>query len=144
MGWRDVFKDSITAALRNRGDISGTLRDFNAERSQAEYRTRMLARVASLGMDLEAQRIKALAWQAKRLAEGHSVNIETTHQTCTLFGGHMAIIRFHRGGEVGLVEAFYGGFGSPMGPGHGHIVIRHGEMDFWRTEEPNAIVLVNR
>jgi hypothetical protein len=45
---------------------------------------------------------------------------------------------------VGLVEAFYGGFGSPMGPGHGHIVIRNGQVDFWRTEEPNAIVLVNR
>jgi hypothetical protein len=100
LGWREVLKDSITAALRNRGDIGDTLRDFNAERSQTEYRTRMLARVATLGMDLETQRTKALTWQAKRLAEGHSVNIETTHQTCTLFDKHMAIIRFHRGGEV--------------------------------------------
>lgn len=68
MGWREVLENSIRSALRNRGDIGSTLRDFNVEQNRAEYRTRMLARVATLGMDLEAQRIKALTWQAKRLA----------------------------------------------------------------------------
>lgn len=143
MGWKDLLKGAVVSALRNPGDVSGTLQSFNNDRAKQEYRTRMLARVASLGVDLEAQRIEALTWQTKRLAEGQPVNIETVHRTCTILGDHMAIIRFHKNGEAGRVDVFYGGRGGPSGAGHGHIVIRNGKMTYWRTEEPSAMVLVD-
>lgn len=143
LGWKELFKDAVVSALRNPGDVSGTLQSFNSDRAKQEYRTRMLARVASLGVDLEAQRIEALTWQAKRLAEGHSVNLETVLRSCTILGDHLAIIRFHRGGEAGRVDVFYGGRESPRGTGHGHIVVKNGKMTHWRTEEPNAMVLVD-
>lgn len=132
MGLWDVFKDSFKAGVRNPGDVGGTLRDFRDRQETRRMVDQLLGRTATPGNELEEQRVHALAWTAKRLAEGHSVNLETTHRAGKVMG-YSAILRFHVGGEEGRVDVFYGGRGTPMSPNHGHIVVKHGKVVSWQA-----------
>jgi hypothetical protein len=135
VGFWDVVKASLKAGVRNPGDVGGTLQDFREQQESRKAAEQLLGRTATLGIELEAQRVQALTWTAKRLAEGHSVNLETTHRAGEVLG-YSAILRFHMGGEKGRVDVFYGGRGTPMGPNHGHIVVKHGKVISW--EAPGA------
>jgi hypothetical protein len=127
----DVFKDSVLSALRARGDIGGTLRGFRRRQRDRKGQEQLLAQKVMLAANLEDQRQQGLAWVAKRLAEGQEVKIETIYRTCTILGEFDAMLRFHQGGEIGRIDVFYGGVGGPLGMGHGHIVIKNGNMVTW-------------
>lgn len=49
------------------------------------------------------------------------------------FGGEQAI--FEQNGD-GFTDVYFGGSGSPIGPGHGHAVIdSDGSLDYYRDTE---------
>ena len=50
------------------------------------------------------------------------------------FNGRPAIIRVTDAGNSNQMQVFYGGEGTPDGPGHNHVNIINGRLQFWRED----------
>ncbi|WP_326560046.1 hypothetical protein [Micromonospora sp. NBC_01796] len=134
MGFMDNMRDALAAGLRNPGDSAATQREFNERRRSRKEQERLLgAQAIILNIVAEKQR-EVDARIADQRARGHNVQRDTLWTHATILGGRQALIRYYQNDDPNRVEVFYGGAGSPDGPGHGHIVIRNGQIDFWRTE----------
>lgn len=141
MGFMDNLKDAIAANLRNAGDAGAARREFNERRRNRKEQEKLLAAEAIILTIVAEKQREVDARIAKQRARGHNVQRDTLWTHATILGGHRALIRYYQNDDPTRVELFYGGAGSPDGPGHGHIVIRNGQIDFWRTEG-NGIQLV--
>lgn len=71
MSFKDVLKDSLVAALRNPGDTSGTLRDFNARRNKRLTNEKLIGQQATILAIVAAKQQEVNARVEQQRQRGH-------------------------------------------------------------------------
>lgn len=101
-------------------------------------RALLLAKSAFHEIDIQ----QLLAEKQKEMNERYERQRAAGHHTLAVewldgwIGSERCFIRLFENGDPARVDIFYGGVGQPAGDGHGHIVLRHGQVVSWFMPAP--------